>query len=167
MQRCSSKTKTGADCRAPAGPDGLCFFHANPDLAPTLGQIGGMRNRSQVIESPVLEPLSGASLRDILAEAIREVRSRKMTPRNASALAQLCNSAVRVLPTADLESRLARIEQQLAQQEGHQSVDPDPSSSPRPGETAEQGGRSREEDRIRTDGSAEGSEDHSPEEEGS
>jgi len=162
MQRCSGKTKTGAPCRAPAGADGLCFFHAHPDLAHTLGQIGGMRNRSQVIESSVLEPLSGATLRDILAEAIREVRSRKMTPRNAAALAQLCNSACRVLPTADLENRLARIEQQLAQREIHQSVDPDPSSSPRPSETAEHDARSKDEDRTRTEDGAGGDIDHSP-----
>ena len=77
-----------------------------------------------------------------------------MTPRNAAALAQLCNATFRVLPTADLESRLARIEQQLAQQECHQSDDPDPSSSPRLSDTAEQDGRSREEDRTRTEDSA-------------
>jgi hypothetical protein len=167
MQRCSGKTKAGASCRAPAGPDGLCFFHAHPDLAPTLGQIGGMRNRSPVIESPALEPLSGTSLRNILAEAIREVRSRKMTPRNAAALAQLCNSAVRVLPTADLEGRLARIEQQLVQQECHEFVDLDPSSSPGPCETAEQDASSREEDIAGTQDSSQADNDHALEEEGS
>ena len=35
----------GAACRAPAGSGGLCFFHANPDSARTLGQIGGRENR--------------------------------------------------------------------------------------------------------------------------
>ncbi len=138
MQRCGGKTKAGAPCRAPAGADGLCFFHAHPHLTQTLGQIGGRKNRSQWPDSAAVETLSGAGLREILSEAIREVRSRKMTPRNAAALAQLSNSLQRVLPTADLENRLARIEQELAEKDCDQSVDPDPSSSGRSSETAEQ-----------------------------
>ena len=45
MQTCKGKTRTGAACRAPAGSGGLCFFHANPDSARALGQIGGRKNR--------------------------------------------------------------------------------------------------------------------------
>jgi hypothetical protein len=162
--KCSGKTKTGAPCRAPAGPDGLCFFHAHPDLAYSLGQIGGSRNRPKVLESSVLEPLTGATLQNILSEAIREIGSRKMTPRNAAALAQLSNSLHRVLPTADLERRLARIEQQLADQEGRQSAGPNPSASPNSSETAEQDAGSGEVDQAHTEDSAESDQDDSPEE---
>lgn len=155
MRRCSSKTRTGASCRAPAGPDGLCFFHAHPDLTHTLGQIGGQKNRSQVCESPTLEPLSLANLLNILSEAIREVGSRKMTPRNAAALAQLSNSLHRVLPTADLESRVARMEQQLAEQHCRDTEDGESSSSASPGETQDatvvREDRSRGEDRAEDD----------------
>jgi hypothetical protein len=48
METCKGKTKTGAACRAPAGSGGLCFFHANPDSAKALGQIGGRKNRRSV-----------------------------------------------------------------------------------------------------------------------
>ena len=164
MKHCGGKTKTGVPCRAPAGPDGLCFFHAHPDLTHTLGQIGGQRNRSQVRESPTLEPLSGANLLNILSEAIREVGSRKMTPRNAAALAQLSNSLHRVLPTADLESRLARIEQQLAEQHCQETANGEPSSSASPSEkqdaTVVREDRSRGEDRAEDD-SEESPEDRS------
>ena len=51
MQTCKSKTRTGATCRAPAGPDGLCFFHANPDSAKALGQIGGRKNRRSAVST--------------------------------------------------------------------------------------------------------------------
>jgi hypothetical protein len=156
MRGCGGKTKTGAPCRAPAGPDGLCFFHAHPDLVRTLGQSGGRKNRSQLPESPCLEPLCGASLQEILSQAIREVRSRKMTPRNAAALAQLSNSLYRILPTVDLERRLAKIEQELADQARQKSVDPDSADSARPNETAERVAGSREEDRVE-DSSEEGS----------
>jgi len=156
MKHCGGKTKTGDSCRAPAGPDGLCFFHAHPDLTHTLGQIGGQKNRSQVRELPTLQPLSGTNLLNILSEAIREVGSRKMTPRNAAALAQLSNSLHRVLPTADLESRLARMEQQLAEQHCQETADEEPSTSASPRETQDatvvRKDRPRSEDRAEDDG---------------
>ena len=37
MQICKGKTKTDAACRAPASAGGLCYFHANPNRAKTLG----------------------------------------------------------------------------------------------------------------------------------
>jgi hypothetical protein len=117
MQRCNGKTKTGAPCRAPAGSEGLCFFHANPEQAHTLGQLGGRRNRSKLPEPPPAGSLTAADLCDVVAEAIRDVRSKKMPPRVASALSQLANSAHRLLQTAALENRLAKLEQQLAEQE--------------------------------------------------
>ena len=84
---CKGKTAAGAACRAPAGASGLCFFHANPDQAHTLGQIGGRKNRAQLPEPPAAGSLSAAGLRDILVEAIHDVRSKKMPPRTAGALA--------------------------------------------------------------------------------
>jgi hypothetical protein len=120
---CKGKTTAGAACRAPAGAGGLCFFHAHPDQAHALGQIGGRKNRSKLVEPPAAGALNAADLRDILAEAIHDVRSKKMPPRTAGALAQLCNSVLRILPTADLEARLARLEEQLAEQQSRTSVD--------------------------------------------
>ncbi|GEM_PF-3966373 len=117
MQRCNGKTKRGAPCGAPAGPDGLCFFHKHPDKARTLGQIGGSKNRAQTPEPPAAGSLNIGNLRDILAETIYDVRAKKISPRIAGAIAQLSNAAHRVLQTADLEARLARLEQKLAEQE--------------------------------------------------
>ena len=108
---------------------GLCFFHGNPDRAHTLGQISGRKNRSQLNERTIAGSVSGGDLRDILAEAIHDVRSKKITPRTVSALSQLCNSLHRVLPTADLEGSLAKLEQQLAEQEGRTSAHTDPTGS--------------------------------------
>jgi hypothetical protein len=123
--QCKAKTSTGAECRAPAGANGLCFLHAHPEKARTLGQIGGRKNRAQMLEPPPAGSLSAADLRDILVEAIHDVRSKKISPRTAGALAQLCNSAHRILPTADLEARLATLEQQLAEQQSRTFVDGD------------------------------------------
>ena len=117
MQRCNGKTKTGAPCRAPAAKDGLCFFHGHPDAPRTLGQIGGRKNRAQSPEPPAAGSLNVGDLRDIIAETIYDVRAKKISPRIGGAIAQLSNAAHRVLQTADLEARLARLEQQLAEQE--------------------------------------------------
>jgi len=135
--RCRGKTKAGNPCRAAATAGGLCFFHANPAKARTLGQIGGMRNRSKLQEPPAVGSLSAADLRDTLAEAIRDVRSKKITPRTASALSQLCNSLHRILQTADVEARLAELEQKLADQETWKSGDTDPTGSLRKDETCD------------------------------
>src|ERR1039458_96725 len=74
MQRCNGKTKAGAPCRAPASSGGLCFFHANPDKAHILGQIGGRKNGSQLLEPPALGSLSAGDLRDILPAPMQEGR---------------------------------------------------------------------------------------------
>src|SRR5450755_386304 len=114
---CKGKTITGAACRGQASAVGLGFFHAHPDKAHVFGKIGGRKNRSQLVEPPAASALSAAGLLDILAEALQDVRSKKITPRAGGAVAQLGNSIHRVLQTADLEGRLARLEQQIAEQQ--------------------------------------------------
>ncbi len=126
MQRCSGETKAGAPCRAPAGSQGMCFFHANPDKAQTLGQIGGRKNRSRLPEPLTAGSLSAADLSSILVQAISDLRSNKISPRMAGALSQLCNSLHRVLPETDLDARLARLDQQFAERESRTHVNADP-----------------------------------------
>lgn len=116
-KQCNGLTKEGAPCGAPAGSGGLCFLHANPQAARALGQIGGRKNRARMQEPPVAGSLSAVDLRGILAHSIQEVISKKMSPRVGSTVSQLCNSAHRIILTADLEARVGRLEEQLAQKE--------------------------------------------------
>jgi hypothetical protein len=148
---CKGKTTAGAACRAPAGAVGLCYFHAHPDQAHTLGQIGGRKNRSKVVEPPAAGALSAAYLRDILTEAIQDVRSKNMPPRTAGAIAQLCNSAHKILQTADLEARLVRLELQLAEHESRTAVDTEPVSTRGQEETC--GGKDAQPGDVDTPGS--------------
>jgi hypothetical protein len=129
MQLCSGKTKAGVPCRAPAGSQGMCFFHANPDKAHTLGQIGGRKNRSQLPEPIAVGTLTAAGLLGILAKVMEDLLSNKIAARNAGAIAQLCNSTLRILPIADLEARVRRLERQRAEEESPTSVDTDPTES--------------------------------------
>ena len=117
MQTCKGKTRTGAACRAPASSGGLCFFHANPDSAKALGQIGGRKNRRSVVDLQVPDNMTAADVCKVTGQAIRLLLSGELRAREASALAQLCNSLYRVIPTAELEARVTMLEEQVAQEE--------------------------------------------------
>ena len=112
-KQCKGKTKEGTPCRAPAGPEGLCFFHAHPEQAQVLGQAGGRKNRSRVFESADAdEPVTMETLRKAVGKAIPDLLSNKISPRTASGLAQLTN-ALRPILQHDLESRISKLEQEL------------------------------------------------------
>ena len=116
MQTCKGKTKSGAACRAPAGAGGLCFFHANPDSARALGQIGGRKNRRSVVDLQVPDNMTAADVCKVIGQAIRLLLSGELRAREAGALTQLCNSLYRVFPAADLEARVTTLEEQLVQE---------------------------------------------------
>jgi hypothetical protein len=113
MQHCQGSTKAGNPCKAAAGSGGLCFFHAHPEHAKALGQKGGRNNRRLPLDLHVPNNMSATDLRDVTVQAIRLLMSGHMHAREASALAQLCNSLQRTLPTADLETRIASLEKQV------------------------------------------------------
>ena len=114
MKNCQAKTKTGASCRAPASEGGLCFFHANPESAKKLGQMGGRKNRRPVVELQVPCNLTAADVCNVSGEAIRLLLSGQLKARDATAMAQLCNSLYRGIPAADLEARVTTLEKQIA-----------------------------------------------------
>jgi hypothetical protein len=153
---CKGKTRTGEECRAPAGASGLCFLHAHPEQAHTLGQIGGRKNRRSVVDLQVPDNMTAADLRKVAGQAIRLLLSGELRAREASALAQLCNALYRVLPTADLEARLANLEEQLSEQESPKSMDTDAARSRGQGEA--RGGTESQPDDVDTKESADGEE---------
>jgi hypothetical protein len=125
MQKCEAKTKTGAACRAPAGAKGLCFLHANPGIATSLGRRGGQKNRRSPINLEIPDNMTAADIRKVTVQVIRLVLSDELGAREAGAVTQLLNSLHRVTPTAELEARVALLEEQLRQEEnGAQDVDP-------------------------------------------
>lgn len=130
MQTCQGKTKAGVACRAPAGLGGLCFFHANPDSARALGQLGGKKNRRSVVDLQVPDNMTTADIRHVTEQAIRLLLSGDMHAREASALVQLCNSLFRFMPTADLEARITTLEEQLVQEGSGDFSDLVPTASP-------------------------------------
>jgi hypothetical protein len=109
-------------CRAAATEGGLCFFHANPDKASELGQIGGRKShavRENVDPLPKLE--SAMAVRETVARLIDDVYSGKLQPRIAAGLAPLLNLQLRAIEATDLELRLTKIEELMAAQKGDQT----------------------------------------------
>lgn len=111
---CKALTKAGKPCRAAAMSGGYCYFHGNPDLVRELGRKGGQRNRRAIAPALVLpEKLSVKHVRAVLAQAISDLRSRKMPPRTASALAQLSGSLLYIIELTDIEARIEKLEAEV------------------------------------------------------
>ena len=131
---CTAKTKTGAPCGAPATEGGLCYFHSNPEKVRELGRAGGRKNRHCALEAPTLPAeMNAAGVRDILAQAMVDVRQKTLSPNAASALAQLSNALLRVMPFTELEKRIAELERVTAQslaEPREVKIRPNPSESP-------------------------------------
>jgi hypothetical protein len=111
--RCKGRTKAGKPCGAAATAGGLCFFHANPNKASELGRIGGRSKRHAAAESgDPLPPLdSEVAVRDRGNRLFDDVTAGKIHPRVAAVLVSLLNLQMRAIYTADLEQRLAKLEQ--------------------------------------------------------
>ena len=134
--RCKAQAKTGRRCRAAATGGGLCFFHANPNIAAELGRMGGRSKRYKADETgdalPILQ--SATAVRDAVARLIADVYAGKMQPKMAAGLAPLMNLQLRAIETADLEQRLAELERKLTELnvEGNRQEGPEVDEDPEP-----------------------------------
>ena len=128
--QCQKKKRDGKRCRAPAlAGKKYCALHAEPGRAAALGRKGGCR---RTVCSPdslkeFVAPQSAADLRDLLAEAIIEIRAGKLDPKVGNALGYLGTSLLRALEVSDTERRLDALEGQHRKMENivFQSNDPD------------------------------------------
>jgi hypothetical protein len=103
-------TKDGRPCKAPPTEGSLCYFHANPDRVRQLGQIGGRKNRQRTIDPSGLVPLSPGAVREMLAQVTLELRANTLSPRSATALAQVSSVLLRAIQVSELEERIAKLE---------------------------------------------------------
>jgi hypothetical protein len=115
--RCRTRTKEGKPCHAAATEGGLCFFHANPNKASELGRIGGRSKRPAAAEDcdPLPTVHTAIALRDTVDRLYADVRSGKLRSSYARDLAPLLNLKLRVMERTNLEEKVAKLEQQLAE----------------------------------------------------
>lgn len=115
-ERCSAKTKRGLPCRA-AVVQGtrFCALHGDPARAAELGRMGGLKNRHYVDNEEVIiaPPTTPEDVKNLLAQAIVDVRARKLDPRTASTLTYMSGALLKAFESTDLEKRLTRLEEEL------------------------------------------------------
>jgi hypothetical protein len=123
-QLCSATRKDGTPCKALALADGFCAFHS-PALAGRR-QAGRKKGGAKSYRPPVtLGPDSPdfplASVGDVcafLAVVINKTARGGLDPKIANALTYAASTLSSCLARGDLETRLAAVEQLLAQPKG-------------------------------------------------
>jgi hypothetical protein len=113
---CSATTKSGRPCRAAAvHGTRFCALHADPARAVELGRMGGRKNRHHVDtdEVTIAPPATPEDVKNLLAQAMVDVRTRKLDPRIASTLTYMSTALLKAFESTDMHQRLARLEEKL------------------------------------------------------
>lgn len=125
-QMCSAKTKKGTRCQARAiAGSSLCAFHANPDRAAELGRIGGRKNR-HFVETEVVNvtpPSTPEEVKNLLSQAMADVRARKLEPGVASTITYMASVLLKAMDDTDTHRRLSRLEGRVLEGEAKESED--------------------------------------------
>jgi len=117
---CERRKRDGRRCKAPAlSGKKYCALHSDPDRAKQLGSKGGRRraatdegeqDASMKEATPVEPPTTAEAVRNLLAQAVAEVKMRKLDTRTANALAYTGATLLKAIEVSSLESRLAALE---------------------------------------------------------
>jgi hypothetical protein len=118
--QCERRKRDGRRCKAPAlSGKKCCALHSDPDRAKQLGSKGGRRRAATgegeqdawtKAAEPVEPPKTAEAVRDLLAQAVAEVKMRKLDTRTANALAYTGATLLKAIEVSSLESRLAALE---------------------------------------------------------
>jgi general stress protein YciG len=114
--KCQAKTKAGRPCAAPAVRGGIyCALHNDPDRAAQLGRKGGANNRKVYAgnEREIPPPKNARDVKNLLAEAMAEIRAGKMDPKLGTTLGYLGTSLLKAIEISDIEERLEKLENGL------------------------------------------------------
>jgi general stress protein YciG len=113
---CQAKTKAGGPCAAPVVRGGIyCALHADPERAAQLGRKGGTKNRRayEGNEREISAPRNAGDVKNLLAEAMAEIRAGRMDPKLGTTLGYLGTSLLKAIETSDIEERLEKLENGL------------------------------------------------------
>ena len=112
--RCSSQTRSGQQCNAAAMRDSAnCFLHSSAEAAATVGARGGARRKIFDLAKlkrfgPAKNP---ADLLRVVTWTLSDLRAGKIDPKTAQVVGSLAAVAATLMRTADLETRIARLEE--------------------------------------------------------
>jgi hypothetical protein len=112
--QCESTTRSGQKCKAAAlRGKKRCALHSDRNRARELGSRGGSA-RQRLSVADVVElcaPENAIDCRRLLGVTLAEVRTRKMSTGVAHALAAVAAVFLRAADQAELETRVARLEE--------------------------------------------------------
>ena len=120
-ETCSAKTKRGTECKASRIFNSrFCAFHSDPTRAAELGRAGGRKNRHylETEEVNIAPPSTPEDVKNLLAQAMADVRALKLDPRTAGALTYMAGALLKALESTDLQQRITRLEETLRAKEG-------------------------------------------------
>jgi hypothetical protein len=115
-EKCSARTKQGNECRAAVViGTRFCALHGDPKLAAELGRMGGLRNRHYVDTEPVSisPPETPEDVKNVLRQAIADVRAKKLEPRTATALTYISRVLLEAFAATDLQKQLESLRQEV------------------------------------------------------
>lgn len=119
--RCCLGVKTdGTHCSAPPQREkNWCYFHdpGNPEERRAGQARGGEGNRATFlpIDAPDFAPETVSDVASLFAATINQVRRRQLTPNAGTTICNLANGLIRALGDRELQQRLRRVEQLLAE----------------------------------------------------
>lgn len=110
--RCRATRRDGAPCSAPALGSGWCFAH-DPDLAAqrAAARKSGGKNSSKIVRLRGLVPPRLVNVYDKLEQALGDVESGQLDPKQANSMANLARAMVAVLTAGELEERVRKLEE--------------------------------------------------------
>ena len=93
----------------------LLSARRNPARAAELGRMGGLKNRhyGDADEVKVDAPSTPAEVRNMLSQAMADVRAGKLDPKIANSMTLIANALLKAFELADLEERMARLKDEL------------------------------------------------------
>jgi hypothetical protein len=119
---CQHRKPDGSPCKAtPQAGSAYCFFHdpARDDQRREARRKGAAARNRKPDPGPV-EDVSLANVQDVaaaLARTINDVRSRRLEPKTANAVAALAGQLLAALRGGAIEERLRRLEEELVNRE--------------------------------------------------
>jgi hypothetical protein len=117
--QCIAQSKaTGQRCKGKALPESMFCFSHDPRLSERRaeGSFRGEKNRAHVVRAGRLVPPRLLSVYDQLELALTDVRSGKLDPRVAGAMAALARAMVSVVQAGESEQRLRDLEALVSEQ---------------------------------------------------
>lgn len=119
--KCKARTKSGEHCSANAGESGFCWAH-DPALASKRAKAHreGGRHRIPKVSGEAVQIADVGDCLQLVNKTILDTWQLENSPGRSRVLLQAASTAISVLQIGELEDRVKRLEQIIAERGQHQ-----------------------------------------------